>query len=225
VDVQGDNIDESVAYFKQLMDLPEIKSIDPTRILVLIHKMDPEIRDLPDFRAKVEEIKKLFNAIKKSTFFETSIYDYWSVINSFSQGLKRITMIRDVFNKLLKEFARATFSSAVLLLEENLLVLEKHGSNEDNIETAQAALKKILDCWVEDAVKQETCKSISNVTDFETDIDTEDGGKAYFQKFSFEHGTYFITAYSKNPKTEMLVIKKLPKLAHRVHELTRGFFI
>ena len=66
-------------------------------------------------------------------------------------------------------------------------------------------------------------KSITGVTDFESDMEYGDG-KAYFQKFSFKDGTYFIMCYSKNPKTEMSILKRLPKLAGRVYQITKGYF-
>ncbi len=223
VDVQGDNIDESFEYFQQLMKVSEIKSIDTSRVFILIHKMDPDKRELPEIQQRAEEIKNKFGSLKNVTFFETSIYDYWSIINSFSQGLKQITVIKDLFKKLLKEFARATFSSSIILLEENLLILEKHSSNEENLQIAQSALKQFLNSWVEDSIKDDSSKRITDVIDFWTDIELENG-KAYFQKFSFKDDTYFITCYSKNPKTEMLILKKLPELGYRVFEITKGYF-
>ncbi|MFX1449772.1 MAG: ADP-ribosylation factor-like protein, partial [Promethearchaeota archaeon] len=89
VDVQEDTIDESVEYFQQLIDLPQFKSIDPSRILVQIHKLDPEQLDQEEMQSKINEIKEAFEAIENVTFFETSIYDYWSILVCFSEGLKR----------------------------------------------------------------------------------------------------------------------------------------
>ncbi|MHA1301674.1 MAG: ADP-ribosylation factor-like protein [Candidatus Helarchaeota archaeon] len=223
VDVQSNNIEESFEYYKQFLNLPEIKSMDNSRIFVLIHKMDPDKRDLPEIKSRAEYIKKQFSSIKDVTFFETSIYDYWSVINCYSQGLNRIAVIKDILKKLLKEFARATFSSGVILLEENLFILEKHASNKKDLQIAESALKQFMNKWIEEVVKQESSKSIKKVSDFEMNIVLKKG-KAYFQKFSFKDQIYFIMCYSKNPNTENLILKNIPKLAYRVYEISKGYF-
>lgn len=227
VDIQANNLEDSFEYFQQLMDIPNINSMDPSKILIQIHKMDPEIRDQPEIQEKVKKIKKLFSSIKEDfanlTYFETSIYDYWSIINCYSQGLNRIAVISDIFQKLLKEFARATFSSGVILLEENLFILAKHGSNDKDLEIAESALKKFMNHWVNECISSNSAKSIKDVTDFEMDLKLETG-KAYFQKLSFKDGLYFIMCYSKNPRTENLILKNIPKLASRVYEISKGYF-
>ncbi|MHA1377421.1 MAG: ADP-ribosylation factor-like protein [Candidatus Helarchaeota archaeon] len=224
VDIQSDNLDESITYFKDLLTIPKINSMDPSKIIIEIHKMDPEIRDTPEIRAKVEKVKEQFNLIKENlTYFETSIYDYWSIINCYSQGLNKITAIREIFEKLLREFARATFSSGIILLEENLFILAKHGSNEKDLQITQTALKQFMNKWVDECISCDSAQSIKNVTDFKMDLEL-DAGKAYFQKLSFKNGLYFIMCYSKNPRTENLILKNIPKLASRVYEISKGYF-
>lgn len=216
IDIQNmEDLDGSFNYFNQLMDLPELKSIDPTHIFILLHKSDPEIRNDPRVRFRVKKIKDKFSIFKNINFFETSIHDYWSIIFSFSGAFKTIIKVGDVLNKLLKEFARATFSSGIILIDKNFLILDKHASNEENLRITEEGFELMINKWAKKAIEGEKAKTLQ--------MDLE-GGKGYFQEFNYEGEFYYIMSYSRNPRTEKLILEKLPELANRVFEILMGFY-
>ena len=220
IDVQEDTIDESISYFKQLLDLPEINSIDPSKILIQIHKLDPEQLNQKEIQSKINEIKERFKKIKDVTFFETSIYDYWSILVCFSEGLKRIVKVENVFRNLLKNFMKKTLSSAVILLEENFFILEQYG-NVANLRVANEALHFFVNSWAKeetDTVPEKT------IIDIEGELKLGKG-KIYFQKFSFKEKIYYLLVYSKRPQSEKLIQKNIPQLSQKIYEISRGFFL
>ncbi|MFX1449431.1 MAG: ADP-ribosylation factor-like protein [Promethearchaeota archaeon] len=216
VDVQDlENLDNSIEYYKSLFSLPEIKTIDPDKIFILIHKMDPEIKSDPRIRSRVKKIKEDFDAIKKAQYFETSINDYWSIIFSFSGAFRKIRKIEDVLKKILKEFARATFSSGVVLVDTNFLILDKHASNEENLKITDELFQQFVGAWAKQAAEGNPPQTLQ--------IELEEG-KGYFQRFKYENEEYYIMAYSRNPRTEKLILEKLPELANRIFEILMGFY-
>ncbi|NVM01810.1 MAG: hypothetical protein HWN67_05720 [Candidatus Helarchaeota archaeon] len=216
VDVQDmENLDNSVEYYKNLFKLPEIQTIDPEKIIIFIHKMDPEIKSDPRIRSRVKKIKENFNAIKKAQYYETSINDYWSIIFSFSGAFRKIRKIAEVLNKILKEFSRATFSSGVVLVDTNFLILDIHASNEENLKITDEGFQQFVGIWAKQAAEGNPPEKL------QTELK---GGKGYFQKFKYEDEEYYIMAYSRNPRTEKLILEKLPELANRIFEILMGFY-
>ncbi len=216
VDAQDmENLDSSIEYYKNLFNLPEIQSIDPDKIFIFIHKMDPEIKSDPRIRSRVKKIKENFDAIKKAQYFETSINDYWSIIFSFSGAFRKIRKIEDVLNKILKEFARATFSSGVILVDTNFLILDIHASNEENLKITDEGFQQFVGTWAKQAAQGNPPEKLQ--------IELK-GGRGYFQKFNYEDEEYYIMAYSRNSRTEKLILEKLPELANRVFEILMGFY-
>ncbi|MFX1451839.1 MAG: hypothetical protein ACFFCM_13405, partial [Promethearchaeota archaeon] len=193
----------------------------PSRILVQIHKLDPEQLDQEEMQSKINQIKESFSTIKDITFFETSIYDYWSILVCFSEGLKRIVKVEYIFRNLLKEFLKKTFSSAIILLEENFFILEQYG-NEANLYIANEALHHFINSWAKEETETVPEKTI---------IDIEDQlklgkGKIYFQRFIFKEKTYYLLVYSKRPEqTEKLISKNISQLAHKIYEISKGYFL
>ena len=209
-----ETLTDGVFYNEQLMTLPELKDMDESHIFILLHKMDPEIRNDPRIRLRLKRIKETFNPIKKIKYFETSIHDYWSVIFSFSTAFKTIKNIQEVLTKLLKEFARATFSSGVVLIDKNFVIIDKHASNSENLRITDDGFKELVNKWADMAQQGSPERSIQIPMP---------SGKGYLQQFRYEDEIYYIMSYSRNPRTEKLILEKLPELANRVFEILMGY--
>jgi hypothetical protein len=121
-----------------------------------------------------------------------------------------------VIIKILKEFARATFSSGIVLLDENFIILEKRASTEKNLKIIKNSTEQILNKWANVA---------ASAGDKEPRIQIEiEVGRACLQKFSFgSEESLFIIVYSRNISTEKLVIQKLPELARHIYEVRVGY--
>jgi len=65
--------------------------------------------------------------------FKTSIFDYWSLISAYSYGLSQLSPNREFFRNRLKMFAEKTNADALLLLNENGIILSSY-SNDINFE-------------------------------------------------------------------------------------------
>jgi hypothetical protein len=175
----------------------------------LIHKLDPELKDDPKIQEAASRVQEEFGKLGNFQFIETSIHDYLTIVSAFSQGLKATSKLEDILNNLLRQFARATFSSAVFLLEDNYIIIEQHASNEENMQNAHEGLRKILD-----QLKTKTYTRLK--------AEVKDG-IAYLRNFSSKEQEFYILCYSKNASTEKLILEKLPELATRTYDVTAGF--
>ncbi|NVM55145.1 MAG: 50S ribosome-binding GTPase [Candidatus Helarchaeota archaeon] len=128
IDVQDTNrFTESVEYFLNILEVFE--KINPDQyphIEILLHKSDPYIKDLPDLKKKVQTLKGLFSELVKFvdlTFHETSVYDFESLSRAFVKGTLKVLPKGEIIQEVLKEFMQKTESSAIMLLDDNVLVI------------------------------------------------------------------------------------------------------
>lgn len=133
IDIQDvDRIYESIELFKKIIN--SLKNMDEyPPIVVCMNKFDPDIK----YSEEVTKNSKFINnQIRKYSdkyfvkIFQTSIFDYWSLISAYSFGLSQLNPNREFFEKQLKDFANKTDSEALLLLNENGIILSNYSKDE-----------------------------------------------------------------------------------------------
>ncbi|MFX1596496.1 MAG: hypothetical protein ACFFBK_10595, partial [Promethearchaeota archaeon] len=102
-------------------------------IIVSLNKFDPDLKGNEEIFKNLEIIA---DEIKKNSdrffikIFQTSIFDHWSLISAYSFGLSQLSPNRELFRNQLKKFAKKTNSEAILLLNENGIILSSFSKNE-----------------------------------------------------------------------------------------------
>jgi len=134
IDVQDDfRFIESIEYFLKVWELLEKYSTLP-HITFFLHKSDPEIRNNSKIRENVKLITKLFdNLPQKFEFYETSIFDREELLRVFSQSIRKVFPKANVLDDYLSEFLKETKSSAVILLDNNILSLSEAKEDENSL--------------------------------------------------------------------------------------------
>ena len=96
-------------------------------IVACIHKVDPDLRDKERTRANIQKIEKKFREIVPSTyplkFFETSIFDHWTLLQAFSFGVSRLSPNREIAHLQLRRLAESIHAEGVYLLNERGMIL------------------------------------------------------------------------------------------------------
>jgi len=133
VDAQDiERTDEALDYFKKLIDsLISLNEFPP--IVMCLHKVDPDIKNDDEIRQNLNDIISTVQSYTDKYFikiFETSIFDHWSLISSFSYGLSHLSPNREIFKKQLEWFAKKTDSEAILLLNERAIILSNYSKDE-----------------------------------------------------------------------------------------------
>lgn len=133
IDVQDqDRIEESLSLYTTIIEkLIELDEFPP--IIVLLTKYDPDLRDSKEIQQNAKIIKESISINSKKFFakmFEVSIFDQWSLISAYSFGLSQLSPNRTLFRNQLKRLAQETKSSALLLLNENGIILSDYSKDQ-----------------------------------------------------------------------------------------------
>ncbi|MHA1726389.1 MAG: ADP-ribosylation factor-like protein [Promethearchaeota archaeon] len=132
IDIQdGDRIEEALLLYRTIIKkLKELNEFPP--IVVLLNKFDPDLKESITIRKRAEYIKNEIKTYSDTFFvkvFETSIFDHWSLISAYSFGLSQLSPNRTLFKNQLKQLAEETNSSALLLLNENGIILSDYAKD------------------------------------------------------------------------------------------------
>jgi small GTP-binding protein len=133
IDIQDvDRIGEALELFRKIIDsLIDMEEFPP--IVICLNKFDPDLKGSKEIFKNLEIIA---DEIEKNSerflikIFQTSIFDHWSLITAYSFGLSQLSPNRELFRNQLKKFAKKTNSDAILLLNENGIILSNYSKNE-----------------------------------------------------------------------------------------------
>ncbi len=135
IDIRDDDrFEESFKYFKNLIEIMRAFNQFPP-VIINFHKMDPDIADTLELKEKLEGLKKKFSELSKgftTFFFNTSIFEAYSLNKSFSEGISALSPNREIFAAQLKWFATKLNAQAMLLLNENSLILSDFATDKKN---------------------------------------------------------------------------------------------
>ncbi|MHA2019356.1 MAG: hypothetical protein ACTSXY_13895, partial [Promethearchaeota archaeon] len=127
---------ESFEYFGKLIEiLKSFKQYPP--IIINFHKMDPDISKTEKLEQKLELLREKFKKLTDGfsiQFFQTSIFDAYSLNKSFSEGISSLSPNREIFAAQLQWFSSKISAQAMLLLNENSLILSDYAVDK-KIET------------------------------------------------------------------------------------------
>jgi len=119
--------EEALQYFSDTLD--QFKKLDlKPKIVLCLHKVDPNIRDNPNTLQIINNLKELF--LERATDFEistyvTSIYDKKSIIESFSRNFQELLVSLKPFKKLLELLVSQLNLDGLILFDENLMILSE----------------------------------------------------------------------------------------------------
>jgi len=137
IDIQDSKrFTESVEYFLSILEVFE--KINPEKypyIQVFLHKYDPYLKGFPEMTEKVSTLKSLFAELSKTvnfTFFETTIYNFEEVSRAFVAGILKVLPKGEVIQEVLRDFMKKTESSAIMLLDENVLLIAEAFKDEQS---------------------------------------------------------------------------------------------
>jgi GTPase SAR1 family protein len=140
VDIRDEKrFEESYEYFGKLIEIMRAFNQFPP-VIINFHKMDPDLSETPELTEKVENLTKKFSELSKgftTLFFNTSIFDAYSLNKSFSEGISSLSPNREIFAAQLQWFSSKLNAQAMLLLNENSLILSDFAVDK-NTETVSA---------------------------------------------------------------------------------------
>lgn len=211
------NYDLALDYYQKILELfTELKMKVP--ILLLINKVDPDIKNTPEIRKNIKILKDMFLEGSEDfqvDFFETSIYDEWSLTKAFSSGLMRLSTKAEVLSTLLSEFAKKIMANAIILLNQNGYLLAEYASNEISAFLCQSISTQSLYMYL---VMKEREIHPMKIT-----VDVKDGF-ILFRDVKIQDDQFFMIFYSKVNRSLELFQDFFPKFAEQTKDLFKFFF-
>ncbi len=133
IDIQDEErIEESLKLYKEIIyNLKELNEFPS--IIICLNKHDPDLKDTKPMRKRIKNVTIDIEKQSEGFFFKifyTSIFDHWSLISAYSFGLSQLSPNRELFVNQLKQFAMNTNSEAILLLNDNGIILSSYSKSE-----------------------------------------------------------------------------------------------
>ena len=133
IDIQdNERLEEALDLFRNIFSsLIELEEFPP--IVVCLNKFDPDIKGSKEIFTSLEIIAEEIKINSERFFikiFQTSIFDHWSLITAYSFGLSQLSPNRELFKNQLKVFAKKINSDAILLLNENGIILSDYSKSD-----------------------------------------------------------------------------------------------
>lgn len=136
IDVQNKpRIPEAISYFKDVIKQFYELEIEPP-IYVFLHKYDPALRrgarnEMENLIIDLKEKVKSATDYKEIYFYETSIYDFGTIIKAMSEILLSLYPKSELIEKTIIEFAKKIDSEGVVVIDDNSLVIGAYYKNEE----------------------------------------------------------------------------------------------
>lgn len=136
IDIQNKpRMPEAISYFKDVVEQFNELEIEPP-IYVFLHKYDPALRrgalnEMENLIIDLKEQVKGATDYKEIYFYETSIYDFSSIISAMSEILLSLYPKSELIEKTIIEFAKKIESEGVVVIDDNSLVIGSYYKNDE----------------------------------------------------------------------------------------------
>ena len=221
IDIQDfERLDESLNLFRDITKtLIELEEFPP--IIVCLHKFDSDIKGSKEIFKNLEIIA---DEIKKGSerffikLFQTSIFDHWSLITAYSFGLSQLSPNRELFRNQLKKFAKKTNSDAILLLNENGIILSNYSKSEIServFEISAPHFQNLYKTFKEFKLLKQDFIVSSGIAD--------ESKKVIFKKITIEKYNLYLLLFIKKSQDIQKIEKNLPEFSENIIDLIHTY--
>ena len=213
---------ENLTYLFKIIELFESYGDSP-KIVVFLHKIDPDIRLEERIQSKVQEAINMFKKEAKFEeydvkFFETSIYNPWSLLKAFSYGIRSASSrkVQDLEMEL-KNFLENTNSTAIVILDKNLITLGEYYFEE----LTQSILDKIIPNLINAYI------NLKNISVYKLEKLIVELREHYLllTQILLKKGFFYIILLTKEEKVSEIIKKAIPELSGKIEKVIEEFFL
>ena len=221
IDIQDtERIKESVSLFQSILN--SLKNLDEfPPIVVCINKFDPDLKKSREIKKNIEYIT---NEIDKSShtffikIFQTSIFDHWSLISAYSFGLSRLSPNRELFRNQLRLFSDKVNSDAILLLNENGIILSNYSKSDvanKVFEISAPHFTTLYKTFKEFKILKKDFIVTSGIS--------EQSKKIVFEKINVDNYNLYLLLFMEKALRVEKIEKALPNLTKNLKELIKTY--
>ncbi len=207
MDVQERNrYAENAEFFEQIINKIDENKF-PTEIIVCLHKADPDLVQDEDshIHANINIATRLMRSKAKNhdiKFFNTSIFDYSSLILAFSAGVLKI--IKDstkIMETFFQDFIEKVELDGICLLDQDALIIYEITKGSESILQTLEIIGPKLSYLSENLLRYDF--------EYPKTIDIMMGGWSFFRSFEVNKKRFYLVTYSQKVKDFNDLYKKL----------------
>jgi len=221
IDIQdSERISETIELFGTVINsLIELEEFPP--IVVCLNKFDPDLKNAKDIKKNIKTVDEKIKEISERFFvkiFQTSIFDHWSVVSAYSFGLSQLSPNRELFENQLKHFAKKISSDAILLLNENGIILSnfsKSGISEKVFEISAPHFQTLYKTFKEFKLLKQDFLISSGIT--------SESKKIIFKRIPVEKYNLYLLLFMEKELNIDKIDKNLPNLSKNLNELIQTY--
>ena len=136
IDIQDSvRFDDAIRYLTDVIDQFKELEIEPP-IYIFFHKVDPAL--IKESKTEINNLildltEKINNAIEyeKIDFYETSIYDLFTIMEAISKILLNLYPKSNLIDKTLSEFGKKIDAEGLMVIDDNSLLVGRYYSNDE----------------------------------------------------------------------------------------------
>lgn len=213
VDIQQpERYSESFEYFEKILGVFEVLGIDP-RILILLHKNDPEIKDDPKVLKNKRDLKSRFLKIPHALnieILETSIYESDQLNNILIQEILKVLPKGKDLSEILTNFMKELESRGIILIDQNLLTIAEAAVDHKS--------KDIIHiCGPHFATMAEKLRQENFI--LPEKIEGKMGKGLYFKYITQSNTGFYLIFYTESSNTFDKINKLLPTFTKNLFEI------
>jgi len=221
IDIQdSERISEAIELFGTVIkSLIELEEFPP--IVICLNKFDPDIKNAKDIKKNAKTLKEKIKKISEKFFvkiFQTSIFDHWSLVAAYSFGLSQLSPNRELFENQLKHFAKKINSDAILLLNENGIILSnfaKRGISEKVFFFSAPHFQTLYKTFKEFKLLKQDFLISSGIT--------SESKKIIFKRIPVEKYNLYLLLFMEKELNMDKIDSNLPKLSKNLNELIQTY--
>jgi len=221
IDIQDlERITDSLDLFKRVVNsLKEMDEFPP--IVICLNKFDPDLKQSKVIKKNQKLLTKELERSSNLYFikiFQTSVFDHWSLVSAYSYGLSQLSPNRQIFQAQLRSFAEQISSDALLLLNENGIILSNFSKSEisDKVfEISAPHFQTLYKTFKEFKLLKKDFIVSAGITD--------ESKKIIFKKITVDkYNLYLLLFIKRNFEIEMIE-KYLPNFLKNLKELIQNY--
>ena len=221
IDIQDtERISEAIELFGTVINsLIELEEFPP--IVICLNKCDPDVKKAKDIIKNIKTVNEKIKEISERFFikiFQTSIFDHWSLVSAYSFGLSQLSPNRELFENQLKHFAKKISSDAILLLNENGIILSnfsKSAISEKVFEISAPHFQTLYKTFKEFKLLKQDFLISSGIT--------SESKKIIFKRIPVEKYNLYLLLFMEKELNFDKIDKNLPKFSKNLNELIQTY--
>ncbi|MFW9773795.1 MAG: ADP-ribosylation factor-like protein [Candidatus Thorarchaeota archaeon] len=212
--------EEAIELFKRILNsLRELDEFPP--IVVCLNKFDPDLKKSKDIKKNIKFLEQEIARTAANFFlkiFHTSIFDHYSLISAYSYGLSQLSPNRELFENQLKFLANKTESDAVLLLNDNGIILSNYSHSEISekvFEISAPHFQTLYKTFKEFKLLKQDFIVTSGIT--------EEEKKIIFKKIEVDKYNLYLLLFMEKFENIQKIEKQLPKFTKNIKDLIKTY--